>query len=231
MRLDTVLFNDEGRENVKDTIQAVVHFVNHFAVASVIVFAASAENVVVLRNTLPERTRLVAVTFPAGFTAEVGGQATFVGMPSQADRRRLIDARVELVQGVMPFRGLGVAESEQIQTIRRLLDLFGGGMQLCVQSVLMACDAGSIVPNERCIAMSADTAILVRGENAFRFLEPESRFAIEHVICKPVRYSITKPQQAIETIEVDANPNSGSVTTGEQLDALPSGSVGDDPIG
>ena len=56
----------------------------------------------------------------------------------------------------------------------------------------MACDSGYVNEGERCIVMSADTALVVRAGHAYRFLSEASAFAIEHVLCKPVNYQITK---------------------------------------
>jgi hypothetical protein len=93
-------------------------------------------------------------------------------------------------------------------------------MQLCVQAVLMGCDAGAIQPAQRCIAMSADTAIVAHAENAFNFLGDQSRFSIEHIICKPVAYSITRPSV---TALQGSHASAIAPATEQPLGALPTG--------
>lgn len=193
MKASTQLYASEGRDNVAATLKVVAKAANTFDIGAIVIFASSAENVLKLRDLIDESRGVTAVTFPAGFTATVGDSPAFVGIPSAEDRQRLADARVAVVQGVMPFRALGDTEMEGTRMFRRALDLFGGGMQLCVQAVLMACDAGAIQAGKRCIAMTADTAIVAHAEHAFRFLSNQSRFSVEHILCKPVAYSITRP--------------------------------------
>lgn len=193
MRAETQLYSSEGRENLASTLKNVVKAANAFDVGAIVIFAATAESALSLREQVDESRDVVVVTFPAGFTARVGDTAAYVGIPSEDDRQRLADAGIKVVQGVMPFRALGDTETEGLRLFRRALDLFGGGMQLCVQAILMGCDAGAIKTGHRCIAMSADTAIVAHTENAFHFLSDQSRFAVEHIICKPVAYSISHP--------------------------------------
>lgn len=193
MNAVTQLYKSEGRENLNATLDCVAKATNTFDVGAVIIFAAFAESALRLRQMIDESRRVVAVTFPAGYTALVNGVSAYVGITSQEDRKRLEVAGVTLLQGPMPFWTLDGSESNDLRMLRRALDLFGGGLQLCIQAILVACDAGVVPAGERCIAMSADTAIVAHSENAFRFLNDRSRFAVEHVICKPVAYTISRP--------------------------------------
>jgi uncharacterized protein len=193
MNATTQLYKSEGRENLRATLRNVAKASNTFDVGTIAIFAASADSVLKLRDLVDDSREIVAVTFPAGYTALVNDELRYIGIPVSEDRKRLKDASVTVVQGVLPFNALGVPESSDVKMLVRALDLFGGGLQLCVQAILMACDAGAIKRGQRCIAMSADTAIVAHSEDAFRFLSDQSRFAIEHIICKPVAYSITRP--------------------------------------
>jgi hypothetical protein len=191
MKATTQLYKYEGRDNLKATLDNVAKATNSFDIDTIVIFAALTESVMRLRELVDESRNIVAVTFPADFTALVDGVPRYVGISSDEDQRRLKDAGITLVRGVMPFWGVG--DSEANRMFRKALDLFGGGLQLCVQALLMACDAGAVAAGKRCIAMAADTAVVAHSENAFRFLGDQSRFAIEHVICKPVAYSISRP--------------------------------------
>lgn len=193
MNATTELYKSEGRENIGATIQNVAKAANVFDVGTIVIFAASAENVLKLRDLVDDSRDVVAVTFPAGYSALVDDQPQYIGMPSQDDRRRLQEANVSLVQGIMPFHALGIPNSHEVRVALQTLGLFGGGLQLCVQAILMGCDAGVIPIGDRCIAMSADTAIVAHTESAFRFFSDTSRFSIEHIICKPIAYAITRP--------------------------------------
>jgi hypothetical protein len=110
----------------------------------------------------------------------------------------LAQNNIPVCQGVMPLRALGENFSPAIESMQRVFALFGGGTGLCVQAVLMACDGGYLKDGERCIVMTADTALIMRAGNAFRFLKLRSRAAIEHVLCKPLNYQISRPHVQVE---------------------------------
>lgn len=192
MKLTTTLHENEGRANLPETIRLVARFAQDFDVRKVIVFAAHGEGVLQLREMLERERTIVAVTFPAGLTASPEGKQIFIGMPSAEDRRLLGEAGVAIIQGIMPFRAIGEVDSISLRTLKRALDLFGGSLELCVQAVLMACDAGQLYEGERCIVMTSDTGLVVRAGNAFRFMRDQSAFSVEHIICKPLHYQITR---------------------------------------
>lgn len=194
MRLGTEIFQSEGKQNVRAVIRNVAKASNTLGVQKIIIFASSASNVVKLRKALPEGALTLVVTFPAGMVAAARGSDEYVliGMPSTEDRRTLRQMGIPLLQGVMPMRALGEAVSPAISTMKRVFALLGGGVELCVQAVLMATDAGYLSEGERCIVMSADTALVMRAGNAFRFMQPHSKVAIEHVLCKPLTYQISR---------------------------------------
>jgi hypothetical protein len=62
----------------------------------------------------------------------------------------------------------------------------------------MACDAGHVDAGERCIAMSADTAVVARAGHSWNFFLKESTLAIEHFLCKPQYYQISRGAQELE---------------------------------
>ena len=112
-------------------------------------------------------------------------------------RDALVRNNIVIVQAAMPFRGFdAVAISSTARVIRQSLAIFGGGMNLCVQAVLMACDAGSLNTGQRCIAFSADKAIVARAAHTHSFLAKGSRFTVEHILCKPLRYQITRGDES-----------------------------------
>jgi len=191
-KLSTEFFETEGKQNVSRTIRIVAKAARSLDIEKVIVFASSAHNVIALRKLLEEDRLILAVTFPAGMTAKPDEEAIYIGMASEEDRMALRQYGIPLLQGIMPLRALGENVSPIVDAMTRVLDLWGGGLGLCVQATLMACDAGYLAEGERCIVMSADTALIMRAGNAFRFLKPHSRAAVEHILCKPLVYQITR---------------------------------------
>ena len=83
-------------------------------------------------------------------------------------------------------------------------------MSLCVQAILMACDAGVVDEGEHVIALSADTTILARSAPTTRFL---TDFIVREIICKPLLLTISRKEPT------DAEATSDAPTLPTTLDA------------
>lgn len=101
------------------------------------------------------------------------------------------------------FRDRGVLAND-LSLVENALNIFGGSMSLCVQAVLMACDAAVLAIDEHVIACTSDTAILARATCTTRLLK---EFIVREVLCKPAVFDIGKkerptlPEKAAQTIE------------------------------
>ena len=136
------------------------------------------------------------------------------------DQDRLRDARIQLIQGVMPFEADGSSEHDAFFLFRSAFSLFGGGMKLCLQAVVMACDAGAVTGGQKCIAMSANTAIDAHTENSFNIINSRLRLAVEHIICEPVAYSISRPSVVeIESLQISVSGQSDHAALQNQDEA------------
>jgi hypothetical protein len=68
-------------------------------------------------------------------------------------------------------------------------------MSLCVQAVVLACDAGAVELGEHVIAMTSDTAILVQAAATRRMLR---ELVVREILCKPAILSIGRKESQIE---------------------------------
>lgn len=91
------------------------------------------------------------------------------------------------LRGTFKERGIG----QGLALLASALEIFGGSMSLCVQSTLIACDAGHVGPGEHVIALTSDTSILVRACPTMNFL---TEFIVREVLCKPVLMTIGKKE-------------------------------------
>ena len=73
---------------------------------------------------------------------------------------------------------------------RRLSALWVEAFALCVQSILIAADAGYIEVGERVIATTADTAIIALAARTETFISPTEGLIVEHVITRPSVFDI-----------------------------------------
>jgi len=204
MRRTTELFQTEGKSNVVATIHNVSEAARDFGISTVVVFASEIENVLSLKHMMGKSGQIVAVTFPSEYTALVDGRSQYVGIRSERDVQALMQAGIMISRGVLPFSVVDTPDSAYLRGAIQAFGLMGGGTQLCIQAVLIACDAGNVNEGERCIAMCADTALVLRAGHSYRFGRDNSLLSIEHIICKPVNYQITRPK-AVPVLEETAS--------------------------
>jgi len=93
-----------------------------------------------------------------------------------------------------PFGDRGVL-AQDLSLVESALNIFGGGMSLCVQAVVLACDAGAVGLGEHVIAMTSDTAILVQAAATTRMLR---ELVVREILCKPAILSIGRKESQIE---------------------------------
>jgi hypothetical protein len=78
--------------------------------------------------------------------------------------------------------------------VAEALEILGGGFPLCVQAILVACDAGLVGVGERVTAVTADTALSALAARTESFLSPTEGLVVEHIFCRPARYDISRPK-------------------------------------
>ena len=188
----TVLFETEGAQNLGHTVRLVCRAAAEYRVQKVLVFTSRGDGALELRKKLGHDIAIIAVTFPWQMTAKPGKDMVYIGLPSAERRAALAASGIRIVQGTMPFRALGAEQADIFRGIIAAFDVFGGSTKLCVQAALMACDAGVLDAGERCIAMTNDTAVVLRAGHSFNFLRNTATLAIEQFICKPQFYQVTR---------------------------------------
>jgi hypothetical protein len=108
------------------------------------------------------------------------------------------------------------------------LDVLCGSMSLCVQAILLACDAGAVSLREHVIALTSDTAVLAQAANTARML---SDLIIREILCKPAVLTVSRKEMA------DKLPVQLELATGEQkkleteADSTPQLGSGTEPSG
>lgn len=184
------------------------------------------------------KLKAVAVTPPAGRPyRQVPGDDTSplirAGL-TEPMREKLRSLGVPVVSAHLPFKEMWNGAKERTSEWTRVAEAYGvlgGGFALCVQAALVACDAGMIEHGARVVALSADTAIVVRACRTESFLSPYEGLLVEHIICRPLRYNISKreheafappaaPESSVPSIET-----TGAAVESESARALPAASA------
>lgn len=89
--------------------------------------------------------------------------------------------------GTMLFHTEGFYGMGTPTVMANLLRIFGQGIKVCVEIILMACDGGCIETNETVIAVAgtvsgADTAVVATAAPSTRF----ARLRFHEILCKPL---------------------------------------------
>jgi uncharacterized protein len=215
-------FSSEGRENLRGCLRASFEAAVRHNLQRIVIFTGVGEGVkIALEEFITQaeysHIKLVAVTFPQGKEfAQDGKRFTHVFPVAMLDVLR--GNGVPLVRAHLPFDPISAqfqnhgVLGQDFSLIGNALSIFGGGMSLCVQAVLMACDAGEVSLGEHAVVMTSDTSLLVRAAPTARLL---TDFIVREILCKPVFLTIGKTEKNI--------PRSGEV---EILPAEPTKQLG-----
>lgn len=183
-----VYFEKAGKENTIPTLEiakqeAIKRGIKYVVVASTTGYTADqAANIFADTD-----INLVIVTHNTGFAQE--GQQQF----DQTLREKLEKKGIKILTATMPTRSLGAAIRDKggythEQLIADTLRIFGQGMKVACEIVIMAADAG-LIPITDVIAVAgtgsgADTAILVKPNSSNRFFN----LKVKEIIAKPLNF-------------------------------------------
>jgi hypothetical protein len=205
IKADVEYFFNEGISNLEDCLRVAFEAALGHGVDKIVIFTGlgkgprlAVENF--LSRDIYRHIRVVAVTFPQGkeFLDEDRNTFTQEISSTEVDFMRLNG--VALVRAHLPFdpisahfRNHGIL-GQDLTLIGNALSIFCGSMSLCVQATLMACDAGEVILGEHVIALTSDTAILVRAASTARLL---TDFIVREILCKPLFLNIGKAERQL----------------------------------
>jgi hypothetical protein len=198
-------FLQEGRDNLSECLKIAFQVAKKQNVEKVVMFTARGDGILLALNTLCpldeyKDIKLVAVTFSPGRLFTKDGKPLEVRISDEAEKAMkergipVVRAHLPFDPIAPPFKDRGVL-AQDLSLVESALNIFGGGMSLCVQAVLLACDAGAVALGEHVIAMTADTAILVQAAPTARMLR---ELTIREILCKPAILSIGRNENQIE---------------------------------
>ena len=213
-------FFHEGKENLEECMRLSFEAAARRNVQTIVIFTAVGQGPkLALEKFLvqPEYQgiKVIAVTFPYGQKFKGYEERPEEAQISSEYRKLFKDKGIPIVRAHLPFNPVHAhlkghsAPGQDLTLIGNTLNIFCGSMSLCVQAALMACDAGEVELGEHIIALTSDTAILVRVAPTERFL---ADFIVREIICKPMSLTIIKSEQRLTepstqlTLEAVAEP-------------------------
>jgi hypothetical protein len=206
----TYYFEREGRQNlpyVLNTVKRTLTRRPELRSCKIVIFTAMGEGPALAYNKLREYDpKIVAVTFPPGFTVtRKTDEGVIERTPTISEKLRkfFTGVGITVLTGRLPFDEIQGAESisSQMKLIKNVISLFGGGLSLCVQAVIQACDMGAVGIGDKVIAMSGDCAAIVTASNSVKFLSREEGLSINEILCKARNLSLTRkpPKETVRT--------------------------------
>lgn len=185
MELKTVYFDSAGPQNSAETMRIAADRARALGIRKVLVASTTGA------------AALAALDAFSGFELVIITHVTGLREPDNqefpAETRRACESRGAKVLTVThAFGGLSSAVRKKFNTvavgdlIASTLRIFGHGMKVCVEIVLMAADCGVVRTDEQVIAVAgfnngADTAIVCKPVNAQRFFD----LKVQEILCKP----------------------------------------------
>lgn len=209
---NTEYFYEEGKSNLRACMRIAFETAISRGIDTLVIFTGIGEGPEIaireFRSLMPfQDIKLIAVTFPYGQRFKDGKEVVI----SQEIRSLLEQNGVPLIRAHLPFNPItahyrhhGIL-GQDLTLIGNALSIFGGSMSLCVQAAVMACDAGCLQVGDHVIAMTSDTAIIVRTAPTDRLL---TDFIVREVLCKPLFLTVGKSEDAYEEVAttIDVTP-------------------------
>ncbi len=182
-----IYFENTGKENTKDAIDAVCKRCKEGDIKKVVVATSSGDTGLKVIRAL-EGTEIQVI--PVGLSAG----SKYSGSPElQKNKKEFEKVGVRYVQGVLALSGVERAVKKRWDTAGPVLVLADGlripceGFKVGIEVTVMATDAGCVSPDEYvlCVAGSgrgADTVMVVKPAYSDGFFD----FAVREIVCKPL---------------------------------------------
>lgn len=195
-------FPQEGRKNLSECLRLSFETALQYELDKIIIFTGVGDGLQeaidkFLSQECYSQIKLVGVTFAQGFEVRINDEKT---APIFPDERKVAFANrgIQIVRAHLPFDPISTQYqqhgvlAQDMSIVGNALNIFCGSMSLCIQAVLMACDAGAVEIGEHVVVMTSDTSLLVRAAPTSRLL---TDLVVRQIICKPAFLTVTKAEK------------------------------------
>ncbi len=176
-----VYFENKGQENTQEVINLSLKRAKDRKIKKIVLASTrggTAESF--LEQVNGREIQLIVVPWQYGFKKE--------GNPFPLELVEKIRAENHVVHfSTMLFHTNNLYGNETPQALANILRIFGQGIKVVVEIIMMVCDGGLIDAGEKVIAVSgthagADTAVVATAANSNRI----NTLKINEIICKPI---------------------------------------------
>ena len=192
METRAIYFDKAGNQNTDAVLAAAKKRAEELGIKTIVVASSTG------------RTALKAMELFKGFNVVIVSHVTgFRGVNTQEfteENRKLLESKgIPVVTMTHAFGGVSKAMKYKFDMIdigdiiANSLYIFGQGVKVCCEVVMMAADAGKIKVNEDVISVGgtgksggADAAAVITAVNSQYFFD----MVVKEVICKPLSYGV-----------------------------------------
>jgi len=176
-----VYFENQGQENTKKVIELALQRAKDRKINKIVLASTRGGTAeFFLEKIKGTDIQLIVVPWQYGFKKE--------GNPFPLELAEKLRSDKHVVHfGTMLFHTDRLYGTETPQALANILRIFGQGIKVVVEIIIMACDGGCIEVGEKVIAVSgthvgADTAVVATAANSNRI----NTLKINEIICKPI---------------------------------------------
>ena len=220
-------FTQEGQENLSDCLRLSFSAAKQYGLGKVIIFTGVGNGIQSAIEDFADQPdysqiQIVGVTFPLGFERHQDGKLAPHVFPHE--RKEEFSKRgIPLVRAHLPFNPISMQYkntgvlAQDLGIVGNALNIFCGSMSLCVQAVMIACDAGEVEVGEHVVVMTSDTSLLVRAAPTARLL---TDLIVRQIICKPAFLTIAKTEKPrlSHVTELEASEIEGAASDVKRLE-------------
>ena len=181
MEKKIVYFEKPGKENTQEVINLVLETARSMNIRKIVIASTRGNTAKTISEAVEgEGLTLVVVPWQFGFKGKEN--------PFSQDLVKELRAKEHIVHfGTMLFHTTDLYKTNVPQALANILRVFGQGMKVCIEIIMMACDGGCIGIGEKIIAVGgtrygADTAVLATAAPSTR----ATSLRIHEIICKPI---------------------------------------------
>ena len=181
MEKKIVYFEKPGKENTQEVINLVLEKAKSTNIRKIVVASTKGDTAKsILKVVEGEDMTLVVVPWQFGFKGKDN--------PFPQELVKELRNKKHIVHfGTMLFHTTDLYGTNLPQALANMLRVFGQGIKVCVEIIMMACDGGCIGIGEKVIAVGgtrfgADTAVLATAAPSTRL----TSLRIHEIICKPI---------------------------------------------
>lgn len=176
-----VYFEKPGKENTDEVIKFVLERARLRNVRRIVVASTRGNTAKSVSEAIEGKDiNLVVVPWQFGFKGKEN--------PFPKDLVSVLQEKKHMVHfGTMLFHTTDLYRTDIPQAMANILRVFGEGIKVCIEIIMMACDGGCLGIGEKVIAIAgtrsgADTAVLATAGPSTR----EASLHIHEIICKPI---------------------------------------------